>query len=134
MAPRHDIAHLGHVELLTPEPERSLWFFTELMGMTENGRAGDSVYLRTFDDYEQYSLRLTAHHTSGVRRTGLRASSQAALDRLVEAAERAGYGLGWRDGEDGVGRPTCAPTRTVTSSPCTGRPSGTARRPSCGRR
>jgi catechol 2,3-dioxygenase len=103
MAPRHDIAHLGHVELLTPEPERSLWFFTELMGMTENGRAGDSVYLRTFDDYEQYSLRLTAHDTSGVRRSGLRASSQAALDRLVEAAERAGCGVGWRDGDGGVG-------------------------------
>jgi catechol 2,3-dioxygenase len=25
--PRHDIAHLGSVELFTPEPERSLWFF-----------------------------------------------------------------------------------------------------------
>jgi catechol 2,3-dioxygenase len=83
MAPRHDVAHLGHVELLTPEPERSLWFFTELMGLTENGRDGDSVYLRTWDDYEQYSLVLTASDTSGLRRTTLRASSPEALDRLV---------------------------------------------------
>ena len=83
MAPRHDVAHLGHVELLTPEPERSLWFFTELMGLTENGRDGDSVFLRTWDDYEQYSIVLTASNTSGIRRTALRVSSQEALDRLV---------------------------------------------------
>ena len=47
MAPRHEIAHLGHAELLTPEPERSLWFCTDVLGLTETGRAGDSVYLRT---------------------------------------------------------------------------------------
>ena len=44
--PIHDIAHLGHVELLTPKPEKSLSFFVDVMGMTENGRNGDSVYLR----------------------------------------------------------------------------------------
>ncbi len=47
----HEVAHLAHAELLTPEPERSLWFFTEVLGLTENGTSGDSVYLRTFDEY-----------------------------------------------------------------------------------
>lgn len=28
----HEIAHLGHTELLTPEPEKSLWFFTQVLG------------------------------------------------------------------------------------------------------
>ncbi|MBO0827904.1 MAG: catechol 2,3-dioxygenase, partial [Streptosporangiales bacterium] len=83
MAPRHQIAHLGHVELLTPEPEGSLWFFTEVLGLTENGRRGDSVHLRTWDDYEQYSLILTAHETSGIRRTTLRTSGEAELERLA---------------------------------------------------
>ena len=36
----HDIAHLGHAELLTPEPEKSLQFFTEVLGLTENGASG----------------------------------------------------------------------------------------------
>jgi len=99
----HDIAHLGHVELLTPEPEKSLWFFTEILGLTENGHAGDSVYLRTWDDYEQYSLKLTAHHTSGIRRTALRASSQEALERRVQAIDAAGRGIGWVDGDTGIG-------------------------------
>ena len=61
-----DIAHLGHVELLTPRPEESRRFFTEVMGMTESGRQGDSVYLRGWDDYERYSLQLTAAPASGL--------------------------------------------------------------------
>ena len=38
-----DVAHLGHLELLTPKPEESLRFFVDVMGMTESGRKGDSV-------------------------------------------------------------------------------------------
>lgn len=103
MSPLHDIAHLGHVELLTPEPERSLRFFTEVVGLTENGRCGDSVFLRTWDDYEHHSLKLTAHRTSGLRRTALRTASQEALERRVRAVEEAGLGLGWREGDTGIG-------------------------------
>ena len=71
--PLHEIAHLGHVELLTPEPDKSLWFFVEVLGLTESGREGNSVYLRTWDDYEHHTVKLTAHDTSGIRRVGLRA-------------------------------------------------------------
>ena len=53
---RHEVAHLGHAELLTPEPEASLRFFTQVMGMTETGRDGASVYLRTWDDYERFTV------------------------------------------------------------------------------
>ena len=99
----HEVAHLGHVELLTPEPERSLWFFTQVLGLTENGSSGDSVYLRTWDDYEHHSLKLTAAATSGIRRTGLRAASQDALQRRVAEIEAAGLGVGWQDGDAGLG-------------------------------
>ena len=99
----HDIAHLGHTELLTPEPDKSLWFFTQVLGLTENGTSGDSVYLRTWDDYEHHSLKLTASETSGIRRTGLRASSEEALKRRVAGIEAAGLGIGWRDGDAGIG-------------------------------
>jgi len=33
-----DLAHLAHVELLTPRPDESLRFFVGVMGMTESGR------------------------------------------------------------------------------------------------
>lgn len=99
----HDVAHLGNVELLTPEPAKSLWFFTEVLGMTSTGEDGDSVYLRTWDDYENYSIKLTASNTSGVRRVGLRAASPEALNRRVAALQDSGLGIGWHDGESGVG-------------------------------
>ena len=35
-----DLAHLAHVELLTPKPDESLRFFIDVMGMTESGRRG----------------------------------------------------------------------------------------------
>ena len=45
-----------------------------MLGLTETRREGNSVYLRTWDDYEQHTVKLTAHDTSGIRRVGLRAS------------------------------------------------------------
>src|SRR5207253_8269382 len=64
--PIFDLAHLGHMELLTPKPDESLKFFVDVMGMTVSGQKGSSVYLRGWDDYERYSLKLTASNTSGM--------------------------------------------------------------------
>ena len=102
-APLGDIAHLGHVELLTPDLDASVWFFTEILGLTETARVGDSVHLRTWDDYEVTSLILTGHETSGLRRMALRASSDEALQRRVEAVESSGRAGEWVDGVAGTG-------------------------------
>ena len=29
----HDVAHIGHAELLTPKPDESLRFFEQVLGM-----------------------------------------------------------------------------------------------------
>ncbi|MBO0842859.1 MAG: catechol 2,3-dioxygenase [Nocardioides sp.] len=101
--PLGDIAHLGHVELLTPDLDASVWFFTDILGLTETGREGDSVFLRTWDDYEQTSLIVTGHETSGLRRMALRASSEEALQRRVAAVEAYGRAGSWADGRAGTG-------------------------------
>ena len=98
-----DIAHLGHLELLTPKPDESLHFFVDVLGMTEAGRAGDSVYLRAWDDYERYSLKLTASKTSGMAHMALRARSPQALERRVAALKGSGFDVGWADGDFGHG-------------------------------
>jgi catechol 2,3-dioxygenase len=79
----HDVAHLGHVELLTPEFEKSLWFFTDLLAMREVARNGDSVFLHAWDDYEHHTIKLTAAPTSGVGKGGA-----ARLQRGRAAAPR----------------------------------------------
>ncbi|WP_330351292.1 catechol 2,3-dioxygenase [Streptomyces sp. NBC_00582] len=102
--PLGDIAHLGHVELLTPDLDASLVFFTDYLGLTVNERRGSSVYLRTWDDYEHHSVILTADDLPGVRRTALRTSSEEALRRRVKELEAAGHQGYWSEDEPGIGK------------------------------
>ncbi|WP_375489369.1 VOC family protein [uncultured Jatrophihabitans sp.] len=103
MPPRHDVAHLGHVELYTPVLDDTVDFFVQFLGLTETGRESDSVFLRAWDDYERTTLKVTGRDTSGVGRTTFRAASPQALDRLVEAIDAGGAGVGWKDGDPGYG-------------------------------
>ena len=50
--------------MLTNKPQESLDFFVRILGLTESGREGDSVYLRAYDDYEFHTLKLTAANTT----------------------------------------------------------------------
>jgi len=97
--PCFDIAHLAHVELLTNMPEESLGFFVNVLGLTESGREGDSVYLRAWDDYEFATLKLTASDTTGVDHVAYRAASPEALKRRVAAIEGLGADMGWSEGD-----------------------------------
>jgi catechol 2,3-dioxygenase len=101
--PCHDIAHLAHVELLTPKPDESLRFFLDVMGMQESARSGDSVYLRGWDDYEHHTLKLTASKKPGIGHFAFRATSPAALQRRALALQATGLGVGWTDGDVGHG-------------------------------
>lgn len=101
--PLHDLAHLGHVELLTPRLEESRHFFVAVMGMHESARDGESLYLRGWDDYEHHTLKLTAAPRPGLGHYAFRAGSPPALARRVAALERSGHGLGWSGGDLGHG-------------------------------
>ncbi|WP_166982930.1 VOC family protein [Paramicrobacterium fandaimingii] len=98
-----DVAHIGSVELLTPSFEKSLWFFRDLLAMRVIEERGDSVFLRTWDEYELYTIKLTSSKASGVGRTTFRTTSADALARRVAEIEQLGLGDGWVDGEIGTG-------------------------------
>jgi catechol 2,3-dioxygenase len=98
-----EIAHVSAVELFTPVLDDSVRFFSDLMAMEVVEERGDSVYLHSWDDYERFTVKLTAHHTSGIGRTWLRASSPEALGRRVLAIEETGLGQGWSDEEPAFG-------------------------------
>lgn len=102
--PIMDIAHLGHLEIFTPKFEDSARFFTEIFGLTKYAEKGDSVYLRGYDDYENYSLKLTASKTSGLGHAAYRCRSPQALERRVAALKGSGFDVGWIDGDMGQGR------------------------------
>jgi len=100
-----DIAHLGPIELLTPRPQESLDFFIEMMGMEVQHQEGQSVFLRGWDDYQIWSLKLTEAPQSGMGYCGFRVWSPEALERRVAMIEATGLGRGWEEqGDFGVGR------------------------------
>jgi hypothetical protein len=42
--PIFDTHQLAHVEILTPKPDQTLWFFRDLLGMEVTTQQGQSVY------------------------------------------------------------------------------------------
>jgi len=101
--PIHDLAHIAHAELLTPFPQDSLRFFTDLFGMEIEHREGQSVFLRGWGEYQPYGLKLTEAPLPGIGHIAIRAWSPEALKRRVAAIEGAGLGEGWSDGDHGHG-------------------------------
>lgn len=101
---RHEIAHLAHAELFTPNLEGTLWFFEHLLGMRETARAGDSVYLRCYEDPYHHSLKVTAAQEAGMGVLGWRTDSRDALERRADALDKSGLGKGWTEGDEGVGK------------------------------
>jgi catechol 2,3-dioxygenase len=101
--PLHDVAHLGHVEILTPKPDESLRFFKGVLGLAETDRAGQSVYLRGYGDYERSTLKLTEAPRAGLAHVAWRTASPQALGRRAAALEASGLGLGWIEGDLGHG-------------------------------
>lgn len=101
--PIHDVAHLGHVEMFTPKPDESLWFFKQILGMEEVARQGQSVYLRAWGDYDRCTLKPTEAKRAGLGHVGWRAMSQQALGRRVQALMQSASGRGWVPGDIGHG-------------------------------
>src|SRR5215469_1955741 len=95
------LSQLAHVEILTPKPEESLRFYTEVLGLQESGAAGQSVFLRGWGDFFHHTLQLTEAARPGLGHVGWRADGPEQLDEAVAAVEAAGLGEGWFDGTPG---------------------------------
>jgi len=100
------LSQLVSVEILTPKIDDTLWFFKEFFGLTEVGRKGRSVYLRGWQDWYAYSLKVTESDTSGIREIVWRAYSEEDLAQAVKIIDSYGLGLGWDEGEPefGIGK------------------------------
>ena len=97
------ISQLAHVELLTPKLEESTRFFTDVLGLAESGRDGQSVYLRCWGDFFSHSVQLTEAEQPGVGHIGWRTEGPAQLERAVAALEAARVGEGWSNTQKGHG-------------------------------
>lgn len=91
----HDIAHLGHVELLTPCLADSARFFTDVIGLHETTRTTESIYLRGWGDYEACTLKLTASRRPGLGHVAFRTRSAETLEQLVSSLGEQGTNGSW---------------------------------------
>ena len=99
-----DVAHLGHLELLTPKFEESRKFFIDVLGMTQSGEKGDSVYLRAYDDYERYTLKLTASKTNGMAMSPIAAARRRRWSGAPPRSKAPASTSAGRDGDLGHGK------------------------------
>jgi catechol 2,3-dioxygenase len=85
--PIFDIAHLAHVELLTPDLGETLGFFKDLLGLEETERSAHSAYLRGYEEQYHHSLKVTKAQSAGTRASAWRVRTPQALQRRVTAIE-----------------------------------------------
>jgi catechol 2,3-dioxygenase len=102
--PKRLLSQLAHVEVITPKPEESLRFLTQVLGLEESGRNGRSVYLRGWGDFFHHTLQLTEGDEPGLGHIGWRADGPEQLDEAVARIEETGEGEGWYDDAVGHGR------------------------------
>jgi catechol 2,3-dioxygenase len=98
------LAHLAHVELITPQVQESAKFFVDVMGLTEVKRTAESVYLRCWGDYYQYSLMLTQGRESALGHAAWRTVGPEELEEAVSRLTAAGVSGEWMDSSYGHGR------------------------------
>jgi catechol 2,3-dioxygenase len=60
------VMRMGRVELKVLDLDRSVDYYTNVIGLEETGRVGDSVYLKAWDEYDHHSVILTKSKTAGV--------------------------------------------------------------------
>jgi catechol 2,3-dioxygenase len=101
--PMFEVAQLAHVELFTPRPDATIRFFTELLGLQATERAGQSVYLRAYEDFYHHTLKVTEAPMPGLGHVAWRTTSPQALERRVAAIAASGLGVGWSEGDRGHG-------------------------------
>ncbi|MBI4639751.1 MAG: VOC family protein, partial [Candidatus Tectomicrobia bacterium] len=87
------------VALYSPKPDETVRFFHDLLGLEISHCAGQSVYLRAYEDFYQYTLKITEATQPGLEEITWRAASAEALARRVAALEASGLGQGWREND-----------------------------------
>ncbi len=100
------LTKLGHVAIVTQDIERSLWFWTEIVGLEHVDQDGDTVFLRSWGDLEHHSLSLRPGPYSRIDHVAWRVRRAGDLDVVASALSARGVELQWIEpGEErGQGR------------------------------
>ena len=101
-----EISKLGHIALITPDLKKSLWFFTEVLGLEQTEEVNGTHYLRAWGDFEHHTLSLKQGEKAKVDHIGWRTKRPEDVARFAELLTEAGSDVKWVEAghEAGQGR------------------------------
>jgi catechol 2,3-dioxygenase len=108
------LSQLAHVEIISPRPEESVRWFTDVLGLEETTREGQSAYLRGWGEWLHHSLVVTEGPEPALGHIGWRAYGPGDLD-VIAARVVPELVVGWVD--DAVGHGRALRLRTPSGHP-----------------
>ena len=84
------IYRLGHVEVRVPDLELASAYYTEVLGLIEVARKGDSVYLKGWDEHDHHSVILTYAPRYGVEHIAWKCDNINDLEKYENKLEKYG--------------------------------------------
>lgn len=82
--PGPSISHAGGINIGTPDLEKSLWFFRDLLGMEVTAQSENVAYLRGYQERVHHSLTLTRQAESAVNSLSFRVSRPQDVELFYE--------------------------------------------------
>lgn len=88
-----EVVKLGHTSLVTPDLEKSLWFFHDVIGLEITERTETEVYLRASHELEHHSLILKAGDRAYLDHVGWRVKRPEDVENFATLLEEAGVDI-----------------------------------------
>ena len=85
------ILRLGHVDVTVTDLDLATAYYTEVIGLLETERDGDSVYLKCWDEPNHHSLRLTYGPRVGFDQMSFKVEHESDLDTYENKVQQWGY-------------------------------------------
>ena len=100
------LAKLGHIALVTPDLEKSHWFFHDIVGLNEQKREKDKIYYRGWGDFEHHTLILIQGEQALLDHIGWKCHKPEHVDYYYKKITDAGITANWvKEGEEaGLGK------------------------------
>lgn len=95
---RPEITKLGHISLVTPNLEKSLWFFKDVLGLEETEVKDGVHYLRAWGDFEHHTLSLTEGKEARVDHIAWRTKRPEDVGGFATRLKNAGTEVRWIEG------------------------------------
>src|SRR5712691_1400137 len=88
-----EVAKLGHVALVTPDQDKSVWFFRDVLGLEEVEQEGDTLFLRAWGDFEHHTVSLRPGPEARVDHVGWRTRRAEDVDEFAQLLGEKGVEL-----------------------------------------